>query len=127
MLSYRPKDSIAMGAFVSYADTRDQSNNERISERPAWRAGGFLSKAFSDSVDGMIDFFYVGDRIMSSIPTGDVLLGGYTRVDARVNWAVRDDLNVILSVDNLLDKQYEEAVGFIAPGISARLALRTAF
>ena len=126
-LRYRPDESMTIGSYVSYADTRDQSNDQRIHERPTWRAGGFISKAISDSVDGMLDVFYVGDRIMSSFPTGDVLLGGYTRVDVRVSWAYNDDLDVVLSVDNLFDKQYEEAVGFIAPGISPRLAVRTAF
>jgi len=75
----------------------------------------------------MIDAYYVSDRRESSIPTGDRFLGGYTKIDARLSWKYNDRFDVIFSLDNLLDKQYEEAVGFVAPGISGRLALKTLF
>jgi len=127
VFKYRAEESTTFGGYVSYVDSRDQTTDQRLRSRPSWRVGGFASKAFSDSLRGMIDAYYVSDRRESSIPTGDRFLGGYTKIDARLSWKYNDRFDVIFSLDNLLDKQYEEAVGFVAPGISGRLALKTLF
>ena len=61
------------------------------------------------------------------MPTGDAMLDPYHRVDANVIWTPMASLSFVLAVDNLLDEQYEEAIGFPAVGRRARLGLRYRF
>jgi outer membrane receptor protein involved in Fe transport len=68
-----------------------------------------------------------GETFDSSIPTDDLFLDSYNRLDVTATLKYSDKLNLLLSVDNLLDENYEEAIGFPSPGIRARLGLRYQF
>jgi len=48
-------------------------------------------------------------------------------VDAALTWMPTAELDVVLALDNALDEDYEEAIGFPSPGRRARLALRYRF
>jgi outer membrane receptor protein involved in Fe transport len=48
-------------------------------------------------------------------------------VDANLSWEATPKLSLAFAVDNLLDEDYEEAVGFPAVGLRARLAARYRF
>jgi outer membrane cobalamin receptor len=63
----------------------------------------------------------------SFIPTGDVTLDAYARVDVAVNWTVNSTWAIFLAVDNLLNADYEEFFGFPAPRINPRLGVRARF
>ena len=70
---------------------------------------------------------YVGTALDSSIPTGDVRLDAYTRVDVSASWQVSERFEAYLAVDNLTDQQYEEFTGFEARGIAPRGGVRFSF
>ena len=63
----------------------------------------------------------------SSIPTGILELDAWNRVDLSLGWMATPRLRLALAVDNLLDGDYEEAVGFPAAGIRPRLGVRYLF
>ena len=67
---------------------------------------------------------YVGSSFDSSIATGDVRLGAYTRVDVSAAWQVSPRLETYLAIDNLTDEQYEQFVGFEARCIAPRLGVK---
>jgi outer membrane receptor protein involved in Fe transport len=66
----------------------------------------------------------VGSSLDSSIPTGDVRLDAYTRVDVSASWQLSPRFEAYLAIDNLTDQEYEEFVGFEARGIAPRAGLR---
>ena len=68
-----------------------------------------------------------GETFDSSIPTGGLMLDGYNRLDTALTWLAGNSLNVQLSVDNLLDENYAEAIGFPAASRRARVAVRYRF
>ncbi|MCL4721507.1 MAG: TonB-dependent receptor, partial [Gammaproteobacteria bacterium] len=81
--------------------------------RPDWRwVTGVLA----------LDDFYE-----SSIATGGQWLDGYLRVDTALNWQASGALSVRFAIDNLLDNDYEEAVGFPAAGLRGRVSARYRF
>ena len=67
----------------------------------------------------ILDEFYE-----SSIPTGDFFFDGYTRSDAALTHRTRENLVVRFAVENLFDENYEEAIGFPATGIRARIGIK---
>jgi outer membrane cobalamin receptor len=56
-----------------------------------------------------------------------MVLNGYDRVDVTATFKPSSSLSVLLSVDNLLDEDYQEAIGFPSPGTRARIGLRYRF
>ena len=67
----------------------------------------------------------IEDRV--SVTTGDMFLDDYNRLDVAATYRYSDRVNLVLSVDNLLDDDYEQAIGFPSPGARARLGLRFVF
>lgn len=70
---------------------------------------------------------YVGERAGSSVPTGDRTLGSYHRVDVAVSHDFSDRLTLFGAVDNLFDKDYQEALGFPDAGIQVRFGATMSF
>ena len=56
-----------------------------------------------------------------------MVLDTYNRLDVTATMTVADDLQVVLSLDNLLDEDYAEAIGFPSPGLRGRLGIRYQF
>ena len=63
----------------------------------------------------------------SSIPTGDVMLPGWARVDLAARWQVADHWSLTAACDNVLDHTYDEVVGFTASGRRVRIGLQVLF
>lgn len=59
----------------------------------------------------------------SSIPTGMVKMDGVSRVDLSGNWQVSHDLSLRLNINNVLDVDEEESIGFENSGRSMTLSL----
>ncbi len=67
-----------------------------------------------------------GSFLHRSNPTADIYLPGYTRVD--LAGSIRfGAMRAKLAVDNLLDKKYEQFVGFAARDRRLRIELRADF
>ena len=56
-----------------------------------------------------------------SIPTGGLYLDGYQRLDLALSYDANDHFRVGIAIDNALDENYFEAVGFPAAGIRGRV------
>ncbi|ANP48040.1 TonB-dependent receptor [Candidatus Viadribacter manganicus] len=88
------------------------------------------------SLGAGLGVIYVGERFATvenlATPASNVVLGGYTRVDAAAYWTINDQLRVQLNVENLLDEEYfinAHSATNIMPGSprSYRVALTAAF
>lgn len=64
---------------------------------------------------------YVGPRLTTSIPTGDVDASSYVLVGATVRYERVANRTVWAAIDNALDAQYQDAPGFPSPGARIRI------
>lgn len=64
---------------------------------------------------------YVGSRLITAIPTGDVDASGYTLVGATARYETSTGLAFWGAIDNALDTQYQHAPGFPSPGARIRI------
>ncbi len=126
-LDYRLASDLYLYAELVYLDLDVKDDDRELLQRPDWR--GSLSARWRAAEDWLVQasWGYVGETFDDSIPTGQVVLDGYNRVDTTVTWMPSADLALLLSLDNLFDESYQEAVGFDSPGRRARLALRYRF
>lgn len=124
---WRLRPDLAVSSSLTYADARGKPGDTRMRSRPHWR-GTFglawtpLSWLAFDARLAAVD--EVPD---TSIPTGDVMLGGWARVDLAARWVIDEHWSVTVACDNALGRNYEEVVGFTAPGRSGRLGAQFRF
>ena len=121
---YFINEKISLSAQATYMDMELEGSSAPIRQRPDWR--GSLSMSWVPSDRWLVDarWLNVGETFDSSIPTGDMLLDGYNRVDVTATFRPTSNLDLLISVDNLLDEDYAEAIGFPSPGARARLGIR---
>jgi outer membrane cobalamin receptor len=124
-----PLAGLELRGYATYADTVDTDTHERLRNRPRWRGGFALDWRPVTAVSLRVEALFVSSVLDASAPTGRgtlVKLDAYERVDLSLSWSPRPWLEIHLSVDNLLDAEYREAVGYPAPGIRPRagVALR---
>ncbi len=117
----RPVVSLWLNGHVTYTKTDIKDSDQPLRNRPKWRGG--LSARWQPKSNAIyhIGVSYVGDVEDSSIPTGARTLESYVAVDAAVTWSQSEDWSIAFAVDNLFDADYEEAVGFPAPGVTPRI------
>lgn len=115
-------EQLSISAFITYNDI-DVKPSGQLRQRPDWQGGLELRYQPSDLLQVYARATQLDDSFDSSIPTGDQYLDGYTRLDIAASWQISDQLRLDAAVDNLLDKQYFEAIGFPSTGRRARLAM----
>jgi outer membrane cobalamin receptor len=117
--------ALTWGAFtaaprLSYTNARNQLTGASLRDVPSWLAGGTLTWKPAADWNVSFDVNHVGSLVDNSVPTGDVTLGGHTRADLAVAYQVLPNLALHLGVDNVVDRHYEDVVGFPAPGAIVR-------
>ena len=123
-MSAQPAQRIKFGGQLTFVDSEIVDSDQELLRRPKWRGGA--NAALKPHPRGMLrlDVLYVGESKDSSVPTGQVTLADYVRVDVSASWRIWGSaVYATMAVQNLFDSSYEEAVGFPAPGILPRLGL----
>jgi outer membrane cobalamin receptor len=120
-------DDWQLDASVTHVENRVASTGNELRNRPEWRAGAAAHWQPLAALRLSAAVTYVGDSLDSSIPTGDVRLDAYTRVDVSAAWQLSPRFETYVAIDNLTDQQYEEFVGNATRGIIPRAGVRFSF
>jgi vitamin B12 transporter len=126
-LSARLLDSLDFDGNLTFTDTDIRNTSDDLLNRPRWRGALTLVWRPIEDVTIRAAALIVGSVKDSSVPTGNVTLDPWGRVDLSASWRVRKHVNLYFEIDNLFDSNYEEAVGFRAPGIRPRAGVRARF
>ena len=126
-VTFRFFENLQLQAHATYLDTQLKGRDTPSRQRPDWRGG--VAMQWSPSDTWLIDasWLSIGETFDTSIPTGDMYLDSYNRVDITTTYRPSDSFNILFSIDNLFDEDYQQAIGFPSPGSRARLALRYLF
>lgn len=128
------------GGSYTYLGLESGGGADSVARRPNNQMSSFLSyktpRVFddADAFQARVDVFFVGDRPDFDPMTGDIVTNpSYTRVDLATAYILpwTYDPSVAFSlfgqVSNLLDRDYDEVLGFPALPINALAGLRIAF
>lgn len=118
-------DWLTISADVMYLSTDIRDSNDRLRRRPRW-SGALHVRAVRDYFSANLSLDSRGNFNDSSVATGPVRLDGFTVLNAAASWQLGERLALTSAVDNLLDTQQEEAVGFTDTGRQWRVGLRYA-
>jgi vitamin B12 transporter len=119
---FRPE--IILFPHLTYTRTDIEGTTEKLRNRPVWRGGCSVRWQPAPPVVLVLDVLYVGKVFDSSIPTGDRTLDPHTTANLSGTWTLSRRWEAYVSIRNLFDANYEEAVGFPSPGIRVRGGLR---
>ena len=120
-------DALSLHLQATWLDMDLANSDEPLRQRPDWRGG--VTMRWSPAGPWLVDaaWLYTGETFDSSIPTGDGYLDAYNRLDLTAAYRFSERLEAVLSVDNALDQDYYEAIGFPSVGTRARLGIRLGF
>ena len=120
-------NELSIHAQATHLNMDLANSNAPLRQRPDWRAGLMLSWVPTTSWGVDASWLYAGETFDSSIPTGDMFLDSYNRLDVTATYHHTDTLHAVFSVTNVFDENYYEAIGFPAQSTRARLGLRYQF
>lgn len=123
-LDWLASDEVAIMLQATYSDADIVSSDDVLRRRPLWKGGAGVQWTPSSRLVWSMNADYTGSFFDSSVPTGLVRMPAYWNLRTAVGWQVSDDVRLRLSVDNLLDDDYEQSVGFSNGGRSARIDMR---
>lgn len=130
---------LVFGGSYTYLGLESGGGAESLVRRPYNQMSSYASYrtpyVFSDddAFQARVDVFFVGDRPDFDPETGDIVTNPqYTRVDLAtayvLPWRFREvSFSLWGQVSNLLDRSYEEVLGFPALPINALAGVRAAF
>jgi len=126
-LDYTVSPTLSVHAHATYLDMNVTNSDVPLRQRPDWRGG--VSAHWLPSERWGIDasWLHTGETFDSSIPTGDMFLDSHNRVDVTATFRYASNLQAVISVNNLFDEDYYEAIGFPAAGMRARFGIRYRF
>jgi len=126
-LSARLLESFSLDGNLTFTDTDIRHTSDELLNRPRWQGALTLVWTPLDSVTVRVAALVVGSVKDASVPTGAQTLDPWGRVDLSASWRVRKHVSVYLEVDNLFDADYQEMIGFRAPGIRPRAGVTARF
>ena len=110
---------VANGGLLSINSTQQRN----ILRRPKYTAAADLIYRRGKAE---VDFGVISrGRSYDVGQTGAAIFGGYSRFDLAASYGVRDNLRVYARLNNLFDREFEEIVGYPAPGRQFVVGLQT--
>lgn len=126
-LALRLSERVHFRGHLTYSASDIIDSAANLRGRPKWRGGMIVDWTINENWLLLASALVLDSFHDSSIPTGSILLDGYERVDVSVTWQANDGLSFRFAVDNLLDSEYQEAIGFPATRVRGRIGVRYAF
>ncbi|QFS83634.1 Vitamin B12 transporter BtuB precursor [Roseivivax sp. THAF40] len=121
-------DRIGLTGAFTYTDARDADDDPELNV-PRYDLSLGIDAEITDRVSGGLTLRHVADfpdtfnADFSRVDSVD----DYTVVNARASFAVTDDIEAYLRVENLFDSDYETIPDYDAPGRSAYFGVRASF
>ncbi|MCB1705024.1 MAG: TonB-dependent receptor [Halioglobus sp.] len=123
---WRPLPALSLRSQGTYTDIDVRNEDTVLTGRPEWTASVVAQWQIREQWDTALDYLYAGKAWSASRHTGELVnekLGDYHRVDWVLRWQLARAWQIQASVDNVLDENYETAVGFSGPGREFRLGV----
>ena len=114
-------------AYYTLTDSKDHESDEQLLRRPRHSGGIVLDQRVRPGIDLNLSFRFSGERRdndFSTWPATPVTLDSYGIVNVAANWKITPNIQVFGRIDNLLDAEYEEILGYGTVGIAGYVGVR---
>ena len=117
----------SLRAFYTLTDSKDHESDEQLLRRPRHSGGIVLDQRVRQGVDLNLSFRLSGERRdndFSTWPATPVTLDGYGIVNVAANWKVTPNIQLFGRIDNLLNAEYEEILGYGTVGMTGYIGVK---
>jgi outer membrane cobalamin receptor len=118
------RNGLSFFAQGTLMNVRDPDGGPPLRLRPRRQASAGVEVPIAPQWRLQSGVNYIGPRFDSSIPTGDVRLGGYSEVNFTLTWDEARRWQAFAALDNALDHKGEETVGTPITGRRLRIGVR---
>ncbi|MDT7042128.1 TonB-dependent receptor plug domain-containing protein [Candidatus Nitronereus thalassa] len=122
-LTTLPYPWLEVQAFFTYLNTDILGLTDSLRNRPNTFGGFILNIRPNSRLHIRSELKAVGKRFDIQIPTTETTVPSYYRVDLTATLRVNDSWKIFVAGENLTNVQYEEFLGFEAPGVWGRFGL----
>ena len=127
-----PTDDLTLQAGYTWTKTKDKATGLELLRRPEDKFTFDANYRFNKKGNVNLEVAYVGKRHDNyfdplTYATTRVELGGYLLVNLAASYDITRWLQLFARIDNLFDREYEEAYGYGTPGISAYGGVKVSF
>jgi len=131
-----PIENLMTRLHYTYTDTEARkaasfgiSEGSRLLRRPLHNFSGDISYRFlKDRAQVTVTIIYVGERAdLDPTTFATVTADDYVVVNLPASLRLQDNLDIFARIENLFDRDYQEVLGFNAPGISAYGGVKISF
>ena len=124
----RVSEDSEVGAHLSYLDADIKNSEEPLRDRPKWRGGIHFDWRLFPSSRLFLSAVWVGSRFDFQLPVPErSVADAYHAVNVAFSQNISRDFVLYARVDNLLDSDYQEFIGFPNPGRYLRAGLSYRF
>jgi vitamin B12 transporter len=117
--AWKVTNSLNLRLDYTWTEAIDNSTDQQLLRRPKNKGSVTADWKATDRLTLSSTVLYVGswtDIDRSGFLTG-LRASPFTTVNLAANYAASDNVSYFMRVDNLLNKQYEDPIGFLRPGI----------
>ena len=130
-LSFAATEDFNLTLSYTWTDAADKSTGRELVRRPRHVASIDAAWRFSPRWNSTLSATYTGeqDDLDFSKPAGtqQVTLEAFTKVDVTLSYQVTDRYEIYGRIENLLDEDYEEVVGYGVPDLGGFIGVRARF
>ena len=125
-IAYQPHPRLTVQLDYTYTEATDDVRHQALLRRPKNKGTLLASWQMTHAWQLNLDVVSLGDWVDVSRDgsTSGLATPGYTTVNLATNYEVTGHLTVFGRIDNLLDRHYENPLGFLRPGIGAYAGFR---
>lgn len=126
-VTFKPTDSLTIKPNYTYLDAKDDSTGDDLLRRAKHTFGFYADWAFCSKGNINLTVVYVGKRDdldFNTYPSTKVELKDYTLVNIAATYNVSENLQFYGRIDNILDEEYEEVVGYGTLGAAGYFGLK---
>ena len=111
------RSRVNLRADYTYTEARDDLTGLELLRRPMNKASLTALWKATDRLTVTGQVLYVGSWLDYNRPgTAELMAPGYTLVNLAANYAVTERISMFARINNLLNQQYEDPLGFMRPG-----------
>ncbi|HUN45264.1 MAG TPA: TonB-dependent receptor, partial [Stellaceae bacterium] len=128
-IAYKPWEELTLRGDHTYTIAQDDILHRQLLRRPRNKLSLDTAWHATDDVTLSATVLYVGPwfDVNRSGSESNVSANGYTTVNIAGSYALGHGLTAFARIDNLLDRHYQDPLGFQRPGLGVFGGLRVAF